>query len=104
MTDDITTVELDEMDRLASAVHALSDKVVEAADDTIAIDYDAGAFGVLGAMVAARANSAATRASAGLHSLAQHITADATAVTDTALAVRHNEQAQVQSFRSGDDG
>jgi hypothetical protein len=106
MTNDGTNVDLDEMNTLAGAVFNLAGEIKSVADKASGIDYNVNTFGLIGARVgfALDVGDAAARASAGLDSLYWNVHADATAISDTALDFKNNEQTQTDRFRSDDHG
>jgi hypothetical protein len=99
-----TNINLDEMNKFASAVFGFAGDLKSVADRAGAVDYDVNTFGMLGALFTGDVRSTADRTAAGLLALYRNVYADATAVSDTALDVKNNEDTQTNRFRGGDDG
>jgi hypothetical protein len=104
MTNDGTNVDLEEMNALSGAVFGFAGEVKSVGDRAGGIDYNVNAFGLLGSLCARSASNAAERAVAGLNSLYLNVHADATAISETALDFKNNEQVQTDRFRSDDHG
>ena len=92
------------MDTFASTVYGFAGSIKSVADRADGIDYNVNSFGLIGAACTGSARTTAGKAVAGLYSLYRNVYSDATAISDTAIDFRNNEQDQTDRFRDGENG
>lgn len=96
---DETCVNLDELEALAAALQVNAEKLESAARLASSIDYNVNTFGFFGAWTADSARETASQTVLSLDALAENVVADSFAVTDTAVDIKNNEDAQANAFR-----
>lgn len=99
MTNEGTQVDPDELDTLAAALQTNAETLRSAARLASSIDYNVNTFGLFGAWAAETARETASQTVRSLDTLAENVVADSFVVTDTAVTVRTNEDAQADTFR-----
>ncbi|HEX6351679.1 hypothetical protein [Actinophytocola sp.] len=98
-----TDVNLDEMNKFASAVFGFAADIKSVAERASTVDYNVNTFGLIGAACTGRVRSTADRTAAGLLALYRNVYSDATSISDTALDFKNNEDTQTNRFRGAID-